>query len=397
MNGSSDRSLATHLECGTCGVRHEFREVHSVCTACGKSLLVRYDLDAARRVLSRDALSARVPTMWRYRELLPVEDSRNINSLGEGLTPLVQARRLAAQVGVAEISIKDESFNPTGSFKARGLCVAVARAVELGITEACIPTAGNAGAALAAYSARARLKCHVFMPSTTPAVIIAECRTLGADVHLVDGTISDAAMLMAAERRTHKWFDMSTLKEPYRVEGKKTMGFEVAEQFQWRLPDVIVYPTGGGTGLIGMWKAFAELEALGWLDEKRPKMVAVQSTGCAPVVRAVEQRRSTCERWQDAKTVAAGLCVPSPFADTLMLNVLYESAGTAVAVDDESIHRALHSVATEEGILLCPEGAAALAALPALRETGVLTQHSSVLLFNTGSGLKYHEILKRPQ
>jgi len=324
-----------------------------------------------------------------------VLDEKNIVSLGEGFTPILRLKKLTAAIGVHDLQLKDESFNATGSFKARGLCMAVSKARELGIRETCIPTAGNAGAALAAYGAAADLISHIFMPDDTPAVNIQECRAYGADVRLVPGVISDAAKQMNVEMAGRGWFDMSTLKEPYRLEGKKTLGYEVAEQYEWDLPDVIVYPTGGGTGLIGMWKAFQELEELGFIDGRRPKMVSVQSTGCAPIVKAFEQRAASSEFWNDATTCASGLRVPKAFADSLILRTLYESGGCAVAVDDTTILNTMKQLASMEGILLSPEGAATLAACSVLRDGGVITRSSSVLVFNTGSGLKYTEVLNQ--
>ncbi len=333
--------------------------------------------------------------MWRYRELLPVRDDANIVSLGEGFTPILRLKNLGRNLGFDDLYMKDEGINPTGSFKARGLCMAVAKAKELGITECCIPTAGNAGGALAAYGAAAGITSHIFMPEETPRVNIEECRLYAADVHLVPGTISDAAKAMNAAKGHHAWFDMSTLKEPYRLEGKKTMGYEIAEQFGWQLPDVIVYPTGGGTGLIGMWKAFEELEELGWIDRKRPRMVSVQSSGCAPIVKAFNARAGISEFWENAETCAAGLRVPKAFADALILDALYASNGCAIAVDDEEIIESIGVIARLEGLLLSPEGAATVAALRALHAQHVVTEASRVLLYNTGSGFKYAEVLAR--
>jgi threonine synthase len=333
--------------------------------------------------------------MWRYRELLPVIDDANIVSLGEGYTPILHLKSLGAKLGYDHLYMKDEGMNPTGSFKARGLCMAVAKAKELGITECSIPTAGNAGGALAAYGAAAGITSHIFMPEETPRVNIEECRLYGADIHLVPGTISDAAKAMNAAKENTTWFDMSTLKEPYRLEGKKTMGYEIAEQFGWQVPDVIVYPTGGGTGLIGMWKAFDELEELGWIDGKRPRMVSVQSSGCAPLVKAFNAHAATSEFWENAETCAAGLRVPKAFADVLILDVLYASNGCAIAVDDDEIIESISVVARLEGLLLSPEGAATVAALRSLREHDVVNESSRVLLWNTGSGFKYMEVLAR--
>jgi threonine synthase len=394
MTGSGDNSsFITHLECSSCNRTADHRELHTVCHACGKTLLARYDLDSARAVLRRDTFAARPRTIWRYQELLPVLSDSNIISLGEGFTPILPLTRLAVSLGFGHLLMKDESFNPTGSFKARGLSAAVSKAKELDVREACMPTAGNAGAALAAYGAAAGIFPHIYMPDDTPRVNIVECQVYGADVHLVRGNISDAAKAMNAERAGTSWFDMSTLKEPYRLEGKKTLGFEIVEQFGWGLPDVIVYPTGGGTGLIGMWKAFDELQQLGWIGDQRPKMVSVQAKGCAPIVKAFESGLTVSEFWNDAATIASGLRVPKAFADSLILKAIYDSGGCALAVDDEEIVRAIRLVASTEGILLSPEGASTIAALPLLRDHGVVQSESRVLLFNTGSGLKYSEVL----
>lgn len=387
--------MLTHLECSACGTMHDAGKPQGVCTACGKALLARYDLEKIRTGMQKASLKGREQSMWRYRELLPVQSSSNIISLGEGGTPILLLSKEARRLGISDLRFKDEGLNPTGSFKARGLCMAVSRARELGITEVCIPSAGNAGGALAAYAAAAGMTCHVFMPDDTPRANIQECYVYGADVRLVPGVISDAAKKMNEERSGRNWFDVSTLKEPYRLEGKKTLGFEIAEHYGWNLPDVIVYPTGGGTGLIGMWKAFEEMEQLGWIDHRRPRMVAVQSSGCAPIVKAFDSGAPSATFWPDASTVASGLRVPGAFADTLILRVLRESHGCAVAVDDASIVSTVRTVATSEGVLLCPEGAATVAALPELIERGVITHGCSVLVMNTGSGLKYAEVLEQ--
>lgn len=395
MTGSnSSGSLITHLECSTCGRKLDHRDLHTVCSTCGKTLLARYDLDKGRRVLPRDSFAGRQRTMWRYRELLPVLSDDNILSLGEGFTPILSLKRYAASLGLGDVSIKEESYNPTGSFKARGLSTAVSKARELGVAEACMPTAGNAGAALAAYCAVAGIASHIFMPDDTPRVNIDECRIYGADVHLVPGTISDAAKAMNAGKAGTSWFDMSTLKEPYRLEGKKTLGFEIAEHYGWRLPDVVVYPTGGGTGLIGMWKAFEEMQHLGWIGGERPKMVSVQTSGCAPIVKAFESGANDSEFWDNAATIASGLRVPKAFADSLILRAVYASAGCAMAIDDDEILRTMRAIAETEGLLLSPEGAATVAVLSALKRRGVVQEESLVLVFNTGSGLKYTEVLQ---
>lgn len=390
-----DSAFFTHLECSACGARHAPDEIQGVCRSCGSALLARYDLDGARKAVDRSALAARPGTMWRYRELLPVRDASSIVSLGEGWTPLVPLKREGASAGLPRLFMKEEGVNPTGSFKARGLSAAVSRAKELGVVDACIPTAGNAGGALAAYGAAAGIGCHVFLPADTPRVNIQEVKIFGADCRLVDGLISDAAKAMNEARKGTGWFDMSTMKEPYRLEGKKTMGYELAEQFGWTLPDVVLYPTGGGTGLIGMWKAFGEMERLGWIDGRRPKMVSVQMTGCAPVVKAFGAKARKSEFWEGARTAASGLRVPKAFADHLILDALYESGGTAVSVTDDEAIAAMGRAARTDGVLLCPEGAAALAALPALTGSGFLRGPETVVVFNTGSGYKYAEILDR--
>lgn len=390
-----NRSFITHLECSSCSAIHDHRVVQNVCTKCGKALLARYDLGRAKRGLDRDVFSKGPASLWRYRALLPVEDDAAVVSLGEGWTPILPLKKIGREFSLPELFIKDESYNATGSFKARGLCLAVSKALELGITETCIPTAGNAGGALAAYAAAAGLTAHVFMPEDTPRVNIDECRLYGADVHLVKGLISDAAREMNAHPSRSSWFDTSTLKEPYRLEGKKTLGYEIAEQWNWKLPDVIVYPTGGGTGLIGMWKAFVEMTELGWIQGPLPRMISVQSSGCAPIVKAFESGSTVSDVWGNAETIASGLRVPKAFADTLILNALYDSRGCALAVDDNEIMATMRHVAEREGVMLSPEGAATLAALPALLSLGIVDDSTRVLLYNTGTGLKYGEVLQR--
>jgi threonine synthase len=385
-------SLLTWLECPECRQRFDPDRVQSICTACRSPLLARYDLQAARRI-DRDALAARPGGLWRWRELLPVRALAWCLTLGEGATPLLAAPRAGARIGLPLLAIKDESGNPTGTFKARGLAVAVARAAELGLEDLVIPTAGNAGGALAAYAARAGLSAHVFMPQDAPPVNRTECRLAGAEVVAVDGLISDAGRLAAEAGSRHGWLDVSTLKEPYRLEGKKTMGFELAHDGAWQLPDVIIYPTGGGTGLLGLWKAFDELEALGWIGPDRPRLVAVQAAGCAPVVQAFEQGAERCTPWPDAHTLAAGLRVPMPFADRLILRALRASEGTALAVDDEAILAAQRQLAADEGLFVCPEGAATLAAAARLAAAGWIDAGERVTLLNTGSGLKYSYLL----
>ena len=383
-------SYLSRLECSGCGKVYSHHELHTFCPSCQSPLLSIYDLQNARQQIDRDEISRRKKGMWRWQELLPVLDKKNQIFLGEGDTPLLSLPNLEKELGLSNLYVKDESSNPTGSFKARGLAAAISKAKELGVTKVIIPTAGNAGGAMAAYAARAGLRAHIFMPKDTPLANIEESRIAGAEVVLVDGLISDAARLAGEKARAEGWFDVSTFKEPYRVEGKKVMGYELAEAFEWELPDVIIYPTGGGTGLVGMWKAFAELEALGWLENtERPRMVAVQADGCAPVVKAFQARAANCDFWTDAHTIASGLRVPKSFADRLILQDIYASEGTAVAVSDEAILEAQRQLASLEGIFAAPEGAATLAALEKLVKQQWIQPGERVVLFNTGSGLKY--------
>jgi len=379
----SGQTFVTHLECSATGERYEPDQLHNLSRA-GKPLLVRYDLEAVKRALIKDALAARPPELWRYRELLPIRHEENIVSLGEAMTPLV---RLNREPG--EVLVKDEGRLPTGSFKARGIALAVSMAKELGVTHAAMPTNGNAGAALAAYASRAGIRATVFCPEDTPEVNVREIAAQGARVYRVNGLIDACGKLVAQGRETAGWFDMSTLKEPYRIEGKKTMGLELAEQLGWEVPDVIFYPTGGGTGLIGMWKAFAELEAIGFIGSKRPRMVAVQASGCAPMVRAFEEGETHARRWENAHTIASGIRVPAAIGDFLILVAVRESEGYAIAVDDAAIEASLREVATQEGFLLCPEGAATHAAYRQSLREGRIKQSDRVVLFNCASGLKY--------
>lgn len=380
----------SHLSCSECGAHFDAHLIQTFCPACQAPLLAQYDLASARQQLDREAITRRPPGMWRWAELLPVHDPQHRLTLGEGDAPLLPLPRLGSELGLANLFCKEEGRNPTGSFKARGLAAAVSKAKELGIQRLIIPTAGNAGGALAAYAARGGMQACVIMPDDTPLANIEETRIAGAEVILVPGLISDAARLAAEKAKTEGWFDVSTFKEPYRTEGKKVMGYELAESFGWRLPEVILYPTGGGTGLVGMWKAFAELEALGWLESPaRPRLVAVQAEGCAPVIRAFNSGEARCEFWQGAHTLAAGLRVPKSFADRQMLRDLRQSQGAAVAVSDEAITRAQRRLAALEGIFAAPEGAATLAALEQLLQQGWIQPGERVILFNTGSGLKY--------
>ncbi len=383
------KSTLTHLECGYCGVTYAADQLINLCPACGKPLLARYDLQKAAQTLTKESLKTRPASLWRYEEVLPVQRQDAMIALGEGWTPLHWAARLGEQIHCRNTLIKDESLNPTGSFKARGLCVAVSRAYELGAKELAIPSAGNAAGAMSAYAAAVGLPAYVFMPKDVPAMFQVECKELGATVTLIDGLINDCGVKVREGAAKYGWFDVSTLKEPYRIEGKKTMGYELAEQLNWNLPDVIIYPTGGGTGLIGMWKAFDEMEQMGWIGSKRPRMVTVQSTGCAPMVRAFQQEDEFAELWQGAKTVADGLRVPVAVGDFLILRALRASQGTAIAVPDEEMLHYARVMGQSTGIFPAPEGAACLAAQVRLLEQGWIKPDETVVLFNTGSGLKY--------
>jgi threonine synthase len=380
----------THLECSVCGKRREAGEIHNLCE-CGGPLLVYYDLDKAKREWSRDAVRNGPCTIWRYGPVLPVRDERFIVSLGEGMTPLVKANRLGVKLGARDLWVKDEGINPTGSFKARGLSCAVSMCVELGIRKVAIPSAGNAASAMAAYAAAAGIEAHIFMPRDVPQSNYIECRAFGADVTLVDGLISDCGRMVAERKDAEGWFDVSTLKEPYRIEGKKTMGYEVVEQLGWTLPDAIFYPAGGGVGLIGMWKAFSEMETLGWVSGRPPKMIAVQTEGCQPIVRAFDRGESKSEFWENAHTVAAGLRVPKPLGDVLSLDAIRKSGGTAIAVSDEELLDASLELGASQGIFAAPEGGACVAALKKLLANGFLKPDERIVLYNTGAGLKYLE------
>src|SRR3954454_1620353 len=382
-------TFVTHLECSLTGERYEADRLHGLSKA-GRPLLVRYDLDGIRRALPRERLADRPQTLWRYRELLPVRRPENVLSLGEVVTPLVSLPRIAGRIGKGgELLVKDEGRLPTGSFKARGLALAVSMAKELGVTAMAMPTNGNAGAAMAAYCARAGIAATVFCPDDTPAVNVREIAMQRAKVHLVDGLIDDCGRLVAEGEKVLGWFNCSTLREPYRIEGKKTMGLELAEQLGWELPDVIFYPTGGGTGLIGMWKAFAELEALGFVGSKRPRMIAVQATGCAPIVRAYEAGQEFAQRWENAHTVASGIRVPQAVGDFLIIRAVRASGGLAMAVPDDEIIAAVDEVAREDGFLLGPEGGATMAAYKRALSEGHVQPHERAVLFNCAIGLKY--------
>jgi threonine synthase len=385
-------SYLKQLACPNCAASYPAGKVHALCR-CGSPLLADYAIEEAAQGFRPEALVGRPATMWRYREMLPVQDPSDVMTLGEGFTPLVHAQRLGRHLGLDRLYIKEEAGNPTGSFKARGLCTTVSMARELGLQKLAIPSAGNAAGALAAYAAHAGLEAWIFMPEDTPRANIREAEVFGAHVTLVRGLITDCGRIVAERKEAEGWFDVSTLREPYRIEGKKTMGYELAEQFGWELPDVVLYPTGGGTGLIGMWKAFREMEALGWIGPARPRMVSVQSAGCAPIVRAFEKGARQAEPWQNARTIASGLRVPRAIGDFLMLEALHDSRGTAVAVDDQELVDAIRLCGNLEGIFLCPEGAACLPALRVLVKQGWISAGEKVVMFNTASGLKYLDVL----
>jgi threonine synthase len=380
---------ATHLECSLCGAKYDALAVANLC-ACGGPLLVRYDFAVIRTRWRRRDVAGGPANMWRYAPVLPAADA-NVVTLGEGWTPLVRTRRLGARIGAEQLWVKDEGLNPTASFKARGLSCAVSMCVELGIKKVAIPSAGNAASAMAAYAAAAGIEAHIFMPRDVPQSNYLECMAYGAHVTLVDGLISDCGRMVAERAPQEGWFDVSTLKEPYRIEGKKTMGYEVAEQMGWELPDAIFYPTGGGVGMIGMWKAFDEMEKLGWIGSRRPKMVAVQADGCQPVVRAYLENEPRSRFWDGAHTVASGLRVPKPLGDFLVLNAVRESGGTAIAVSDEDMLEAGVRMASDEGIFAAPEGAACVDAAARLLRSHFLKSTDRIVIYNTGSGLKYPE------
>ena len=389
------QSDVTGLECGDCGALHDLQAPRDVCERCGRPLLVRYDLERIGAGLKRQDLARFGSDLWRYRGLLPFAPGFALVRLGEGGTPLRPLPRLAADVGVGELWLKEEAGNPTQSFKARGLALAINGALAFGRGAVALPTAGNAGAAAAAYAAAAGIRCRVTMPEDTPEAFVLETRAFGAEVLLVPGTIAEAGKALGHWAPAPEWWNVATFKEPFRLEGKKTLGYEIAEQSGWRLPEVILYPTGGGTGLVGMWKAFMELRQLGWVSGPLPRLVAVQASGCAPVVRAVEQHESRTAAWPGATTIASGLRVPSPFADTLILRALRESFGTAVAVSEEELLEGMGQLGEREGCMACPEGGATLAALRQLRRSGEVSASGRVVIYNTGSGLQYPEAWRR--
>ncbi|MFW9924600.1 MAG: threonine synthase [Candidatus Thorarchaeota archaeon] len=382
------RSFIVELECTYCGKKFSAEKINSICDFCGKVLYARYNLEKAKEFLTKDnILKRKIFNIWRWHEIMPVKEEKFRITLGEGWTPIIKVANFGTKIGMKNIYIKDEGQNPTATFKSRGLCAAVAKAIELGKSEFVMPSAGNAGAALAAYSAHAGAKAHIFVPRDTPELIKKEIEVMGGELELVDGLISDAGVKAKEIGDKHGWFSMSTLKEPYRVEGKKTMGLELAEQFNWELPDVIIYPTGGGTGIVGMWKAFDEMEKMGLIDNKRPKMVCVQPSGCQPMVRAFQQGDEFAKVWENAHSFAAGIRVPGAIGDYLILRSLRDSKGTAIAIDDSEIKEAMFTFAKIEGIMVAPEAAATVAAAQKLQESGFLESDEKTVLFITGSGL----------
>ena len=388
------KSYLKHLECTYCGLIHSVHEPNRLCVDCGKVLYPRYDIEKARLEVNKEDLKVRDSNMWRYFEMMPVLDFKNVVTLGEGFTPILSASRLSEKLGCQDIVIKDEGVNPTASFKARGLSAAVSKAKELGITKLTMPSAGNAAGAMSSYAARAGLEGYVFMPQDAPYSNQKEVDITGGRLTLIDGLISDAGVLSREKAAEMNLFDVSTLQEPYRVEGKKTMGYEIAEQLSWELPDVIIYPTGGGTGIVGMWKAFEEMESLGWIGSKRPRMFAVQSDGCAPIVKAFIEGKEFADMWEDASTMASGIRVPAAIGDYLILQALRDSNGGALTVSDNEIIKMMSIVASLEGMFVCPEGAATAVALDKLLIDGLVKDNEKVLLLNTGSGLKYLDVLE---
>jgi threonine synthase len=388
-------NFVSHLECALCHRPHEHTRLQNLCTACQRPLWVRYDLSAVRQSVAKEDLTERPPTLWRYHELLPVCDLAQAVSLGETMTPLLQTNRLGAHFGVTHLWVKDESRLPTGSFKARGMALAISKAKEFGVKRVACPTAGNAGGAMAAYAARAGLEAFVFMPDDTPSINQKECFLAGAKTFLVNGLITDCGRIVGEGRAKKGWFDVSTLKEPYRIEGKKTMGLELAEQFDWELPDVILYPTGGGTGLIGMWKAFEELEALGWLkSSKKPRMISCQSDGCAPIATAFHAGQRFAKKFENATTVASGIRVPAAVGDFMILDAVRASNGAALATPEADIPRWMQLASSSEGLALCPEAAVCLGALDVLRREGKIRPEERIVLFNTGAAQKYPEAVQ---
>ncbi len=388
-------SFVKHLECSRCGDASSQVGQQGTCPACGSPLLVRYHLHVVKRNIKKSSLLDRPADMWRYLEVLPVDGDEDIVTLGEGYTPLIGLQALGKMAGLSALYVKDESLNPTGTFKARGLSAAVSMARKFNLKRLAIPSAGNAGGALAAYGARAGLEVFIAMPLDTPDANVMECRMSGARVELVPGLIGEAAKIVDRLQKQEGWFDLSTLKEPYRLEGKKTIGYEIVEQFRWVVPDVIICPVGGGMSVIGIWKAFDEMEELGWITSKRPRLVAVQSEGCAPIVSAFLDARETAEPWKDPETFASGIRIPKPLGDFLILKALRESRGHAIAVSDQQIYQAMQEIGREEGLFACPEGAACWAAAKLLRERGWIADRESVVLLNTGAGVKYIDRIRK--
>ena len=387
-------NFVTDLECANCGQKYDAGQVHNLCTACQRPLWVRYDLPALKKAFPKEKLKDRPWTLWRYLEMLPIADPSRIVSLDETVSPVLEARRLAAEFGIQHLFVKDESRLPTGSFKARGMALAISKANEFGIQQVAVPTAGNAGGALAAYSARAGMEAYVFMPADTPAINKKECYLTGAKTYLVNGLITDCGRIVGEGKKVKGWFDVSTLKEPYRIEGKKTMGLELAEQFDWQLPDVILYPTGGGTGLIGMWKAFNELAALGWLKSPaKPKMISCQSEGCAPIATAFAKGERFAAKFENAATIASGIRVPAAVGDFMILDAVRESGGVALATPEADIPKWMRLAASKEGIAICPETAVCIGALEVLLQRGTIKPSDRVVVFNTGAAQKYPEAI----
>ncbi|MEI9478072.1 MAG: threonine synthase [Deltaproteobacteria bacterium] len=383
----------SHLECSKCRKSYDQDEVNQLCS-CGAPLLVRYDLKRLKGALRKSDLLNRHSSLWRYRELLPVRREENVITLGEGMTPLIPLKKIGSRLGMMSLFMKDEGTLPTGTFKARGAAVGVSKARELGVKALAMPTNGNAGGAWALYSARAGIKCYIVMPEDAPAIPRNECAMSGAELYLVRGLISDAGKIIGRAVKRYGWYDASTLKEPYRIEGKKTMGFEITEQFQWEVPDVILYPTGGGVGIIGIYKGLLELQEIGWIREKMPRLVAVQADGCAPIVKAWKEKKAESEFWKNSSTVAFGINVPKALGDFLVLEAIYKTNGCAVTVGDDELLQAQVNLATEEGAYVCPEGAATLSAAIRLLKEGWIKADEKVVLLNTGTGLKYPETVK---
>lgn len=384
----------THLECPKCKTKFNHKEVQQLCQECNSPLLVRYDLKMVKEEFKKEYLKTRCCNLWRYRELLPIEKHSNVVSLGEVMTPILKLEKLGKELGLKNLYLKDEGLNPGGSFKSRGAAVGISKAKELGIKDFAMPTNGNAGAAWAIYAAKADIKAHIVMPKDAPSITRNECAIAGANLTLVDGLISDAGKIVANVVKKYGFMDASTLKEPYRIEGKKTMGFEIAEQFNWQVPDVILYPTGGGVGLIGIYKALLELREIGFIGEKLPRLVAVQASNCAPIVKAFNENKKESQFWEDANTIAYGITVPKAIGDFLVLEAIYETKGTAIAIDDKDILHYQEILAKNEGLFVCPEGAATLAATVELYKNGWIKENEKIVLLNTGSGLKYPDTVQ---